>query len=802
MPEYADGAFFVDLAPITSPDLVPAAAAGVLGIPEASGYSLSELIQRHLVHRQLLLVLDNFEHLLPAADLLPEWLAAAPGLSLLVTSREALSLLEEWLYPVGGLSFPEDETAGGLEEFSAIQLFVQSAQRARPDFDLRAEAEGVVSICRLVEGLPLAIELAASWIRNMDARSIAGEIQRNADFLATRLRNVPERHRSMLAAFDYSWQQLAPREKSAFARLSVFRGAFDRAAAQAVAGASLPILSALVDKSLLRWRPDGDQGQDGRYHIHELLRQFGLDKLAAEPGQTEEIQSKHGHYFINLIRDLSPLMFDERQIEFSAKVATEFENIRIAWLWAIDTVDSAALSSAGHILANYYQFIGHYIEGQAVFLKAAEALAGAELAPQVEKALAVIWLDLSLFHIRLGFLDEARVIAEKSMEVFHRYDMRPLPGLGTDPRIALGILASIEGDYDAAANYAEAVRRTAEADGHLGNRPFGAYMLTSAALAQGDYEAARRYAQEGYEMTSATGERWFRAYLLIEVGNAEFALGNNTAARARYEAAYAIRQEFNDPEGAALASVQLGNVALRGQEYANAEERFRHSLEIYEEINDRGGLARSLAGLGQTAVANGDLRKACNYYQKALAIAVDIHFVPVVLSLLSAVGEFFLELGQLDRGLQLLSRAASHPKAEHATRERAGQILARHKSGTPADRFQATAETGAAIDLLTLAKNAQSDLQHLEREVDQRSAGRDVPAGRSRKGEQPLAEPLTARELEVLGLIAQGMSNQQVADTLIVSAGTVKWYTSQIYGKLGVKSRTQAVARAQALNLL
>jgi predicted ATPase/class 3 adenylate cyclase/DNA-binding CsgD family transcriptional regulator len=802
LPEFGDGAFFVDLAPITGPDLVPSAVADVLGILEAGGYSLSELIQRHLEHRQLLLVLDNLEHLLPAADLLPEWLAASPGLTLLVTSREALNLMEEWLYPVGGLPYPEDETAGKLEEFGAIQLFVQSAHRARPDFNLDDEAEGVVGICRLVEGLPLAIELAASWIRNMDARSIAGEIQRNADFLATRLRNVPERHRSMLAAFEYSWQQLAPQEKMVFARLSIFRGGFDRAAAQAVAGATLPALSALVDKSLLRWAQDGDQGQGGRYHVHELLRQFGLDKLAGEPGQAEDIRSKHGLYFINFVRDLLPLMLDERQLEFTARITAEIENIRVAWLWATETADSAALNSVGYAMADYYQFIGHYIEGQAAFLRAVEALTAAELTPQVEKALAGIWLDLAYFHIRLGFLVEAQVVSEKSMEVFHRYGIRPLPGLGTDPRIALGILASIEGDYEATATYGKAVLQTSEADGHTGNGPFGAYLLTRAALAQGDYEAARRHAHEGYAVARKSGERWFKAYLLIELGNIELSLANYAAARDHYEAAYAIRQEFNDPEGAALATVQLGNVALREQQYANAEERFRLSLDIYEEINDRGGLARSLAGLGQTAVANGQLRKACDHYQKALAIAVDIHYVPVMLSLLGAVGEFFLELGELETGLKLLSRAASHPKGEHETRERAGQILTLHRTKTPADRFQTAVEAGASTDLLALAISAQADLLRLEREVEQRSTAAEARAGRAQKEEQPLVEPLTARELEVLDLIAQGMSNQQVADTLIVSTGTVKWYTSQIYGKLGVKSRTQAVAQARALNLL
>jgi DNA-binding CsgD family transcriptional regulator len=568
----------------------------------------------------------------------------------------------------------------------------------------------------------------------------------------------------MLAAFDYSWQQLEPAEQSAFAHLSVFRGGFDRAAAEAVAGASLPVLSALVDKSLLRWTPGDGQGAGGRYYIHELLRQFGQEKLTGEPGQLESIRRKHGLYFTTFVHSQLPLVLGERQLQFTATIATEIENIRVAWLWATESADAAALQKAGHVMANYYQFVGHYIEGHATFLKAAEALAGAEQSAQTEKTLATT-------------------------------------GLGTDPRTALGILASIEGDYEATARYGEKIHRTSEAYDNFGNVPFGLYLLTRAALGQGDYQAARRYALQGYATAKATGERWFLAYTLMELGNVEFALNNYTAAREHYEAALAIRSEFNDPEGVALATVQLGTVALRERKFAEAEERFCQGLELYEEINDRGGLARTLDGLGQTAAATGRQRAACDHYREALQFALDIHFVPVILSLLEGIGELLAELDEIEPGLSLLARAASHPRGEHETRRRADLALSRHKSKVPVARFDEAVQEGSSAELASLAKSTLAELLRLESEVD-RQAAEDTPMKRPKQEAQALIEPLTNRELEVLALIAQGMSNKQIADALIVSIGTVKWYTSQIYGKLGVKSRTQAVAKAHSLKLI
>ena len=226
----------------------------------------------YLREKHLLLVVDNCEHILDGMALLDEILTTAPSVKILATSRERLNVQGEWLFPVHGLQYPQHEHDAETESYSAIQLFVQSALRGGPDFTLD-DVAAVVRICQLVEGLPLAIELAASWVHQMPVARIASHIERDLDFLSTNLRDVPERHRNIRALFEHSWRLLSAEEQAVLRKLSVFRGSFDAQATEHIVGATLQILSALAEKSLVRASPSG------RYDLHELLRQFAEEKL-------------------------------------------------------------------------------------------------------------------------------------------------------------------------------------------------------------------------------------------------------------------------------------------------------------------------------------------------------------------------------------------------------------------------------------------------------------------------------------------------------------------------------------------
>src|SRR5689334_4186531 len=292
---YAHGVHFVPLVSVASPDLLaPVLAESIQFAVDGahSGFSAQDQLLDYLSERSTLLVLDNFEHLIESSGFLSEIIERAANVELLITSRERLNLQSEWAFDVEGLGLAEDEKGNA----SAVRLFVERATQVEPNFALDdAGYSQAARICRLVDGMPLGIELAASWVSVLSGAEIADEIEANIDFLATSMRDVPERHRSLRAAIDQSWRLLTDEQRGAFSRLSVFRGSFDRSAAAAVTGADLRLLSELVAKSLLR-RPDF-----GRFELHELLRQYAAEQLRVSPAEEADARERHARHYAALL---------------------------------------------------------------------------------------------------------------------------------------------------------------------------------------------------------------------------------------------------------------------------------------------------------------------------------------------------------------------------------------------------------------------------------------------------------------------------------------------------------------------
>lgn len=380
---------FVDLQPVRSADSLASSIADALDLPRCEQENTKEYLLHAIARRKMLLVLDNFEHLLDGVALLSEILAVAPQIQLLVTSRTVLQLQEEWLYPLGGLRFPVTSNLAAQQwanwesakSYDAVQLFVACARRARSSFEPGTEVEGIVRVCELVDGLPLAIELAAAWAKTMAASDIAVELQSDLTFLATPLRNMPSKHRSMQAVFQRSWQMLAPGERAVFQRLSIFRGGFDRVAASHVAGASLSTLSALVDKSLLRWHPSG------RYEIHELLRQFGEAELALSPQTIAQVRRQHSSYYAGFLYDrVDKLTTQQRQALL--QIEDELENIRLAWQWSTEDANLADISRAALPFFAYCQGQSRFREGAYLLAAAFDALANTPASAELDRTRA------------------------------------------------------------------------------------------------------------------------------------------------------------------------------------------------------------------------------------------------------------------------------------------------------------------------------------------------------------------------------------------------------------------------------
>jgi predicted ATPase/DNA-binding SARP family transcriptional activator len=329
---FADGVYFVPLAGISSSEFLAPA------IGEAIGYALSDeadpkrQLLKYLQPKEMLLVLDNFEHLLSSPggngsgrDLVLEMVGTAPQVKLLVTSRERLNLQAEWQLTLQGLPYPPAGTAFRDETFEAVELFVQGAHRVQSAFSLAAEWPEVVRICRLLDGMPLGIELAATWASMVPCAEIVEELARGLDLLSTSMHDVPARHRSLEAVFDHSWQLLSAPERAVFKKLSVFRGGFDRQAAKQVAGASLSTLAALVNKSLLR------VVSPGRYDMLEPLKQYAAGKLAETPEEEEQVQDRHCDYYASVLKRLEIDIVSPVQQEVLAEITVNLDNIRSSW---------------------------------------------------------------------------------------------------------------------------------------------------------------------------------------------------------------------------------------------------------------------------------------------------------------------------------------------------------------------------------------------------------------------------------------------------------------------------------------
>jgi predicted ATPase/DNA-binding SARP family transcriptional activator len=320
-PAFDDGVVFVPLDSVDYPVFLAPAIVEALGMSTEEENILSHL-RRVLRDQHLLMVLDNFDYLLEGTGLLVDLLRAAPRVNMLVTSQEPLNLQGEWQIPVRGLPLPQDSDAT-WERNSAVQVFLQSARRAQASFSpSKADWPHIVRICRLVDGLPLGIELAAMWVPVLSCAEIAARIAESLEFLATEQHNVPARHRSLRAVFEHAWSLLSPQERRVFQRISVFVGGFRREAAEEVAGATLPLLRALMDRGLLR-RQAG-----GRYDRHPLLWWYAAEKLGANPAERDAVRARHCAYYARVLEEQAARPRDVASIE------SDIDNVRAAWVWA------------------------------------------------------------------------------------------------------------------------------------------------------------------------------------------------------------------------------------------------------------------------------------------------------------------------------------------------------------------------------------------------------------------------------------------------------------------------------------
>jgi predicted ATPase/DNA-binding XRE family transcriptional regulator len=625
---FPDGACFVSLASLNSSAFLVPAIADALGYLFQGQVEPRTQLLNYLRAKRSLLVLDNVEHLLEGVELFAELLECAPGVNLLVTSRERLNLQSEWVFEIQGLPVPPTDQAGRAEEYSAAALFVQSARRAQAGFELGAEEQlWVVRICHMVEGIPLGIELAAAWVPVLTCREIAHEIERGMDFLATTMHDVPERQRSLRATFDHSWSLLSADEREVLCRLAVFQGGFEREAGEQVAGASLPSLLALASKSLMR------RTEKGRYDLHEVVRQYALSHLADDPQREAVTRDRHSDFYLALLRDREAALKSAAQREVIRELTDENHNLRAAWAWAVKREKYPSIGPALRCFSWFHDVRGWNREGIEQLELVVGALRGSSEDEGRQRVLGQALAGRGLLLFRLGEHDQAMIRFEESLSI-----LRPIgdPALLVDPLIFSGIIMFLSGEFDRAQSLTDECLACAQA---AGDEWFTAYSLFSQGFIA---SLVGRYA-EGYEQMLAALAIWrglgdprYTALALNFTSPTAIKLGYYEEAGAFLQESLALCTQVGDRWGTGTAYRHLGLLALAQGDIAEAQSLLHKSLDLFTEFVTGWDIVRSLVYLGEATTAGGDLSEARRIYLDALHQAMEVQTTSLALDLSGA----------------------------------------------------------------------------------------------------------------------------------------------------------------------
>ena len=708
MSNFADGLFFVSLAAVTQADLLIAAIADALGFTFAGTKQPQEQLFGYLHTKEVLLVLDNLEQLIPVAAILATLLTNTTSLKLLVTSRERLNLYEEWLLEVNGLALPDmalapDAAPHRVGAYSAIQLFSQRARRINPRFHPHTALADIVQICRLVDGMPLGIELAAGWIRTLSCREIVEQIQRNLDFLVTETQDIPARHRSVRAVFRHSWLRLSNDEREVFARLTVFRGGFDRDAAAAIAGASQLVLARLVDKTMLQRTANAHLIGD-RYLIHELLRQFGWLELS--PAQRCAVQAAHSAYYAAFLQAREATQQRAGEAEAIQQIGAEMDNVAAAWHWLIHALKAAlhpAANSSGladegsqctldvptlvALLIQAAPMLACFFLRRSRFREGAQLFADAILAIDAPKAADAVVVAPLLARLRVCQAEHLFNLSEFP-EVIVLVE-QALPSLRQSPptRVLaqglwlIGLARMRMGDYDGAKPVLLESLATFKSAGEVAAQTLALNALGIVLSNQGLFDQARPYYEEFLAISRTMGYVRGVANALNNLGSNYARTGDYDQARSFYDQSHHLSVASGENLMIAVTLSNLGSVERALAHHERARQYYAESLTITRAIGERRWTAANLNGLSLTLLEMDAPDGAEPLVLEALQIAVEIHSNPDVLDALAILGAILSRRGESGAAYQLAHLVAAHPMTLTQARQRS-QLLADQLSAT------------------------------------------------------------------------------------------------------------------------
>ena len=783
---FPDGVWFADLAPVSDPAVLPEVVASALNIPEQPHRSMTETLADCLQTKNALLLLDNCEHLRsPCQGLVETLLRAGAAVRILATSREALGVEGEVTYRVPSLRLPHFREASGvaqLAENDAIRLFVERAALVQPEFTLTEGNAGFVTqICRRLDGMPLAIELAAAQMRMLSVEQIAARLDDRFRLLTGGSRTALPRHETLRAAMDWSHGLLSDSERLLWRRLAVFRGGFTLEASERVCAGGgieardiLSLLTSLVDKSLVIAEI---HGTEARYRLLETVREYGWGKLE-ESKATVEVRTRHLDCYLELAERAEPGLWGRGQQVWLERLEEEHDNLRTAveWSKAEGRGPEVALRFAA-ALWKFWVVRGHWSEGQSCFEVGLSAEGSSSLSTRAKALIGAGFLAS-----RQGDYQAAAALGAESLGLCRTLEDKRGIVLSLHN---IATAARYEGDYGRlAALGAESLKISRELQDKL-CIALSLFVLAWDARRLCKYQDALRLYQEGVGLCKEHGDERTAATMLIEFGHVARATGDYRGATASYDECLRVFHELADRRGIAAALAALGRVAVWQGDYERAKKLSQESLALAMELADKYTTARSQTVLGEALRGLGAYAEAMRLYKESIILhhrGGAIPEIPLVLEKLAAMTRrrqpkaaacLYAASAALRDVLGLPLPPLARVDVDHdvaAIRRVAGE-----------EAFAAAWARGRAMTLdqaiewiMTLPNGPVHDysVKRRDRAVD--GAG-----------------PLAPREREVAILIAEGLSNRDIAARLSISERTAETHVQHILNKLGCNSRAR-----------
>ena len=777
---FVDGICFVPLAPISGPDLVVPSIARTFGLGETGDRSLLELLKAYLREQQLLLLLDNFEQVVAAAPVVTDLLVTCPDLKVLVTSRTSLRVRGEREFPVPPLALPDPKHLPAIEDlsqYSSVALFVERALALKPDFQLTtANAHAIAEICARLDGLPLAIELAATRVKLLPPQALLARLGSRLQVLTEGARDVPERQQTLRNAIKWSYDLLSTNEQRLFRRLSVFVGGCTLAAVEEVCEALddvetnvLEGVASLIDKNLLQQVEDVNG--EPRLVMLETIREYGLECLAAseEAGEAEATRLAHANYYLQLAEETEQKLRSAQQAIWLERLEREHDNLRTALRWLVEREEVEMALRLGGAMCQFWAMRGHLSEGRQTL---EGILSGSNLETVSLQARGKALNGAGVMAYTQGDYGQAKVLCQESLELFRKLGNRR--GIASSIN-GLAFVAMVAGDYAAASAMFEeslVLFRELGDKWNLADTLYFSALAASFRIDQTDTAAARSKVEESLAISRELGDQRGLAYSLNLLGFVSLLQGEGSAAFPLIEESLAIHKALGNRQGIAYTSLNFGWFSLSQGDYVAARARYEKSLAVMIELDDRWFIAACLEGLAMTAAQTST--------EESLASA--------------------LWAARLWGTAEALREAISAPlrSFERAINEWG---IAKVRSQLGEEAFAtAWAEgrtmTPAEVSLLSPDNAAQ------ELVVETVGASRaDTPSKLAQPASTVTSLPnppagLTGREVEVLRLLAMGLTNAQIAERLVISLLTVKAHVRSIYSKLDIASRSAATRYA------